>query len=107
MSSGWPVWCGFIVFVLAMLAFDLGVFQRKGRVIGIRESLLWTCFWIVLALLFNLGIYWWKGSQVALEFLTAYLLEKSLSMDNIFVFLLIFSYFGVSPEHQHKVLFWG
>ncbi|MBI4367857.1 MAG: TerC family protein [Candidatus Omnitrophica bacterium] len=107
MTNEWMAWCGFILFVLAMLAFDLGVFQRKGRVISVRESLLWTGFWIVLALLFNLGIYWWKGSQIAAEFLTAYLLEKSLSMDNIFVFLLIFSYFGVSPGHQHKVLFWG
>jgi tellurite resistance protein TerC len=90
-----------------MLALDLGVFHRKAHVIQIREALLWSGFWIALALLFNLSIYFWRGPETALEFLTGYLIEKSLSVDNLFVFLLIFSYFDVPPLYQHKVLFWG
>ena len=101
------VWLGFIFFVISMLVLDLGVFQRRSHVIKIKESLLLTAFWISLALLFNLGIYYFKGSKPALEFLTGYLLEESLSVDNIFVFLIIFSYFRVPPHYQHKVLFWG
>jgi tellurite resistance protein TerC len=101
------LWVVFNVFVLGVLALDLGVFHRKAHVIKIREALLWSAFWITLALLFNSGIYFWRGSETALEFLTGYLIEKSLSVDNIFVFLLIFSYFGVPPLYQHKVLFWG
>jgi len=90
-----------------MLALDLGVFHRKAHVIKIKEALLWSAFWIGLSLLFNLGIYFWRGPETALEFLTGYLIEKSLSVDNIFVFLLIFSYFRVPSLYQHKVLFWG
>jgi tellurite resistance protein TerC len=90
-----------------MLALDLGVFHRKAHVIKIKEALLWSGFWIALALLFNLGIYFWRGPETALEFLTGYLIEKSLSVDNLFVFLLIFTYFDVPPLYQHKVLFWG
>jgi tellurite resistance protein TerC len=90
-----------------MLALDLGVFHRKAHVIKIKEALVWSGVWITLALLFNLGIYLWRGQETALEFLAGYLIEKSLSVDNIFVFLLIFSYFGVPPLYQHKVLFWG
>jgi len=90
-----------------MLALDLGVFHRKAHVIKIKEALLWSAFWITLSLLFNLGIYFWRGPETALEFLTGYLIEKSLSVDNIFVFLLIFSYFRVPSLYQHKVLFWG
>ncbi len=101
------VWLGFIFFVISMLVLDLGVFQRRSHVIKVRESLLLTAFWISLALLFNLGIYYFKGSKPALEFLAGYLLEESLSVDNIFVFLIIFSYFRVPPHYQHKVLFWG
>ncbi|KPK99298.1 MAG: hypothetical protein AMJ91_08295, partial [candidate division Zixibacteria bacterium SM23_73_3] len=88
-------------------ALDLGVFHRKAHVIKIKEALAWSAFWITLALLFNLGIYFWRGPETALEFLTGYLIEKSLSLDNLFVFLLIFSYFRVPSLYQHKVLFWG
>jgi tellurite resistance protein TerC len=100
-------WAVFNIFVLAMLALDLGVFHRRAHVIKIKEALVWSAVWIALALLFNLGIYFWRGPETALEFLTGYLIEKSLSVDNIFVFLLIFSYFGTPPPYQHKVLFWG
>jgi len=101
------LWVAFNIFVLAMLALDLGFFHRKAHAIKIKEALVWSGVWIALALLFNLGIYFWRGPETALEFLTGYLIEKSLSVDNIFVFLLIFSYFGVPSLYQHKVLFWG
>jgi tellurite resistance protein TerC len=101
------LWVVFNLFVLAMLALDLGVFHRKGHAIQIREALAWSAMWIALSLLFNLGIYVWHGSVPALEFLTGYLLEYSLSIDNIFVFLMLFTYFRVPYRHQHKVLFWG
>ena len=101
------LWVIFNIFVLATLALDLGVFHRKAHVIKIKEALLLSAFWITLALLFNLGIYFWRGPETALEFLTGYLIEKSLSVDNLFVFLLIFSYFRVPSLYQHKVLFWG
>ncbi len=90
-----------------MLVIDLWVFHRTARVIKVREALIWTAFWIALALIFNLGVYFWWGSESALAFLTGYLIEKSLSIDNIFVFLLIFSYFGVPSAYQHRILFWG
>jgi len=101
------LWIGFHLFVFAMLALDLGVFHRKAHVVSFRESLTWTVVWISLALLFNLGIWHFRGEQPALEFLTGYLIEYSLSMDNVFVFALIFSYFGVPQEYRHRVLFWG
>jgi tellurite resistance protein TerC len=101
------LWAAFNIFVLAMLTLDLGIFHRKAHVIGIKEALGWSVIWIMLSLLFNLGIYFWHGSETALEFLTGYLIEKSLSVDNIFVFLLILSYFRVPALYQHKVLFWG
>jgi tellurite resistance protein TerC len=107
MSGEIGFWVVFNLFVLAMLILDLKVFHRRAHVIKIREALIWTAIWIVLALLFNLAIYFWRGPEKALEFLTGYLIEKSLSVDNIFVFLLIFTYFQVSPLYQHKVLFWG
>jgi len=107
MGSKIVLWVVFNIFVLGMLALDLGVFHRKAHVIKIKEALVWSAVWITLALLFNLGIYLWRGPETALEFLTGYLIEKSLSVDNIFVFLLIFSYFSVPPLYQHKVLFWG
>lgn len=100
-------WVGFGVFVVVMLTLDLKVFNRKAHEIKIKEALLWTAFWIALALLFGLGIYLWRGHGDALEFLTCYLIEESLSIDNLFVFLLIFAYFGVPPMYQHKVLYWG
>jgi tellurite resistance protein TerC len=101
------MWVGFNVFVFAMLILDLRVFHRKAHVVSIKESLLWTAFWIALSLLFNLGVFFWRGDEVALEFLTAYLVEKSLSLDNLFIFLMIFSYFAVPGAFQHRVLFWG
>lgn len=100
-------WIGFNIFVFIMLAIDLGVFHRKSHEINLKESLLWSGAWILLALLFNLGIYFISGMKPALAFFTGYLIERSLSMDNLFVFLLIFSYFKVSAIYQHKVLFWG
>jgi tellurite resistance protein TerC len=101
------LWVGFNVFILAMLALDLGVFHRKSHVVSLRESLTWTAVWVVLALVFNAGVWHYAGSQKALEFFTGYLIEKSLSVDNVFVFALLFSYFAVPTQYQHKVLFWG
>src|SRR5512136_2653045 len=101
------LWIGFNVFVLAMLALDLGVFHRKAHVVKFRESIAWTAVWVLLALLFNAGVWHHYGSQKALQFFTGYLIEKSLSVDNVFVFALLFSYFAVPPVYQHKVLFWG
>ena len=107
-SIGTPaLWIGFTVFVLAMLALDLGVFHRKAHEVWVREALTWTVVWISLALIFDLGVYIWFGSDRALEFLTGYLIEKALSVDNIFVFVVIFSAFAVPPRLQHRVLFWG
>ncbi len=101
------LWVGFNVFVLAMLALDLGVFHRKAHVVSLKESFVWTGVWVALALVFNAGIWHYYGSQKGLEFFTGYLIEKSLSVDNVFVFALLFSYFAVPPLYQHKVLFWG
>ena len=101
------LWVGFNVFVLVMLALDLGVFHRKAHVVSFKESITWTVVWVTLALLFNAGVWHFYGSQKALEFLTGYLIEKSLSVDNVFVFVLLFSYFAVPAKYQHKVLFWG
>jgi tellurite resistance protein TerC len=95
------------LFVLAMLALDLGVVHRKAHVVGSREALGMSVFWVTLAMAFNLLVYHWFGSERALEFLTGYLIEKALSVDNIFVFLIVFSYFAVPQELQHRVLFWG
>lgn len=100
-------WVAFNVFVLIMLALDLGVFNRKAHVISVKEALIWSVVWVGLALLFNAGIWYWFGDRKALEFLTGYLIEKSLSVDNIFVFILVFTYFKVPALYQHKVLFWG
>lgn len=105
-ANYWP-WISFNVFVLIMLALDLGVFNRKSHVISVKESISWTLVWIALALTFNLGIGHFMGNDKALEFLTGYVIEKSLSVDNIFVIALLFSYFSVPPRYQHKVLFWG
>jgi tellurite resistance protein TerC len=100
-------WIIFNGFVLALLALDLFVFHGKAHAVKIKEALLWTFFWIVLSLGFNLLIYFQYGTEPALEFLTAYLIEKSLSVDNLFVFLIIFNYFGIPQQYQHKILFWG
>ena len=101
------LWGGFNLFVLAMLAVDLLVFHRKPHEVSLKEALAWSAVWIGLALAFNAGIYFFQGKQLALEFLTGYLIEKSLSVDNIFVFLMIFSFFKVPAKYQHEVLFWG
>ena len=86
---------------------DLGVFHKGNRVISVKESLVWSVIWIVVALVFNAGLFIFSGSEKALEFLTVYLVERSLSVDNIFVFILVFSFFGVKAEYQYKILFWG
>ncbi|HOX55949.1 MAG TPA: TerC family protein [Candidatus Paceibacterota bacterium] len=101
------LWVGFNAFVLAMLALDLGVFHRKAHVVTFRESLAWTVVWVALALVFNGWVWHHYGSPKALQFFTGYLIEKSLSVDNVFVFALLFSYFAVPAAYQHKVLFWG
>lgn len=101
------LWVGFHALVFLLLALDLGVFHREAHAVSLKEASIWSAVWVSLALLFNLGIYLWAGREPALEFLTGYLIEKSLSIDNIFVFVLIFSYFGVPAAYQHRVLFWG
>jgi tellurite resistance protein TerC len=101
------LWAAFNGFVLIMLALDLGVFHRKVHTVRVREAILWTVVWVVLALIFAGGIHYWKGADASLPFLAGYLIEKSLSVDNLFVFLVLFSYFKVPAEYQHKVLFWG
>ena len=118
MSTGsiW-LWVGFNLFVLAMLALDLGIFHRHAHVISVKEAAIWSGVWITLALAFNAGLYFfwhtlaptsvYSNAEAALAFFTGYLIEKSLSVDNIFVFVLIFSYFAVPAAYQHRVLFWG
>ena len=101
------LWIGFNVFVLAMLALDLGVFHRKAHTVSITEASIWSIVWITLALTFNAGLYFFSGPEPALQFFTGYLIEKSLSVDNIFVFVLLFTYFAVPAAYQHRVLFWG
>ncbi len=108
-------WIGFVVFVVVMLSLDLFVFHKKDKAIKVKEALLWSVFWIGLALLFNVGIYFAVGNianfelgkQKTLEFLTGYLIEESLSVDNLFVFIMIFGFFKIDPKFQHKILFWG
>jgi TerC family integral membrane protein len=111
------LWIGFNLFVLAMLALDLGVFHRKSHAVSGKEALTWSLVWISLSLVFNVIIYFfwdrmmpessYTNAEAALAFFTGYLIEKSLSVDNIFVFILIFSFFGVPAAYQHRVLFWG
>ena len=111
----WWLYGGFMGFVLAMLALDLGVFHRQAHVVGIKEAVGWSVVWITLALVFNVLLWQYAqskfgadiGSQVGLEFLTGYLIEKALSVDNVFVFALVFGYFSIPPQYQHRVLFWG
>jgi tellurite resistance protein TerC len=100
-------WIGFHLLIFVMLALDLGVFNRKEHTVPVKEAVGWTITWIILALLFNLFIFYKFGKTPALEFLTGYVIEYSLSIDNIFVFILIFTYFAVPDQYQHKVLFWG
>ena len=107
-TVGTPLlWGGFTLAVVALLALDLLVFHRREHEIGHREALAWSVGWVALALLFNLGVYRWFGAQRGLEFFTGYLIELALSVDNLFVFILIFSTFGVPAAYQHRVLFWG
>ena len=107
MSNSVLLWSGFNLFVLGMLALDLGVFHRKSKEISVKDALVWTGIWITLAMCFNVFIYQYFGKQEAIEFFTGYIIEKSLSVDNIFVIIMIFSYFQVPAAYQHKVLFWG
>jgi tellurite resistance protein TerC len=107
MDSQVFLWVVFNVFVLGILAVDLLVLHRKAHTVSLREALAWSCVWVSLALAFGVGIYFFQGGEKALEFLTGYLIEWSLSVDNLFVFLVIFSYFSVPPIYQHRVLFWG
>ena len=101
------LWVAFNLFVLGMLAIDLGVFHRKAHAVTMKEAGIWSVVWIALAMVFNLGIYFAWGQDKALEFLTGYVIEKSLSVDNLFVFLMIFQYFATPAQYQHRVLFWG
>ena len=103
----WWHWVGFIICVLVLLFLDLGVFHRQAHVVSFKESLVWTSVWFCLAMLFALGIKKLRGDKEALEFVTGYLIELSLSMDNVFVIALIFGHFLIPSEHQHRVLFWG
>ena len=100
-------WILFNLFAVGMLALDLLVFHRSGRVVQSREALAWSAMWIGLAAAFAVLVFFWQGRQVALEFVTGYVLELSLSVDNLFIFLLIFRYFAVPEQHQRSVLFWG
>ena len=107
-SIGSPaLWIGFSILVLLLLALDLGVVHRKAHVVHVREALAWTGVWIALALVFDLGVWSFFGSERALEFLTGYVIEKALSVDNIFVFMVVFGVFGVPQKLQHRVLYWG
>jgi tellurite resistance protein TerC len=107
MNDNLLMWIGFSAFVLLMLFLDLLVFHKKAHEVKIKEAILWSIVWISLALIFNYCVYVWFGKQKALEFLTAYIIEKSLSIDNLFVFIMIFGVFQVKAEYQHKILFWG
>jgi tellurite resistance protein TerC len=107
MTANIYFWIGFHVFVFIMLALDLGVFHKHTHKVPVKEAITWSAIWISLALLFNLFVFYEFGRVKALEFLTGYVIEYSLSVDNIFVFILIFSYFSVNEQYQHKVLFWG
>jgi tellurite resistance protein TerC len=113
-GKGWAMdinnlylWIGFGFIVLILLVLDLGVFHRKAHAVSAREAAVWTAVWISVALLFNLAVYFYLGPRPALEYLTGYLIEKSLSVDNLFVFVVLFTSFGVAPAYQHRVLFWG
>lgn len=100
-------WFGFIAFILLMLLLDLGIFHKKSHTVGFKESIIWSGVWIALAMAFNVIILFWRGEQDFLLFLTGYVIEKSLSVDNLFVFLLIFSFFKIPNQYQHKLLFYG
>ncbi len=107
MNENLILWLGFSVFVVIMLVLDLFVFHKKSHEVKIKEAIIWSMVWISLALIFNYLVYLWFGSEKAMEFLTAYVIEKSLSVDNLFVFIMVFSYFKIESKYQHKILFWG
>lgn len=107
LANKYVVWGGFNLLVLLMLAIDLGIFHRKDHKISLKEGIVWSIIWIVVALIFNIGYYFWQGHDKALQFFTGYLIERSLSIDNIFVFLMLFTFFAVPSQYQYKVLFWG
>lgn len=107
MTGSLWAWMAFLGAVFVMLMMDLGIFHRRAHVLSLKEATLWSIFWVVVSVLFNILILFWLGEEKALEFLTGYLLEKSLSADNIFVFAVLFSYFAVPAEYRHRVLFWG
>jgi TerC family integral membrane protein len=107
MSTSPLLWTAFNAFVLAMLALDLGVFHRKTHAVKVREAMVWTAVWVVLAFGFAGALCLWRGVDLGMQFVAGYLIEKSLSVDNLFVFLVLFSYFKVPEAYQHKVLFWG
>jgi tellurite resistance protein TerC len=106
-SMPWWAWTGFLVFVATMLALDLGVFNRHAHAVKLKEALAWCAVWFGLAMAFNLLVSFKMGEQAALEFFTGYIVEMCLSVDNVFVFIVIFQYFRVEPRYQHRVLFWG
>jgi TerC family integral membrane protein len=106
METLW-LWIGFNALVIGLLVLDLGVFHRKARAVSVKEAAIWSLVWISLALLFNVFIYVFSGQDRAIQFLTGYLIEKSLSVDNIFIFVLIFTALSVPAAYQHRVLFWG
>jgi tellurite resistance protein TerC len=103
----WWAWVGFFAFIAAMLALDLGVFQRDSHEVTVREALIWCGVWITLALVFNGLVYHWRGAELGNQFLAAYLVELCLSVDNVFIFIVIFAHFKIAPKWQHRVLFWG
>ncbi len=105
-GSTW-LWIGFSAFIVVMLSLDLGLLNRKAHTIRYREAWIWTAVWVTLAMVFALLVFRYQGSQQGLEFLTGYIIELSLSVDNLFVFILIFSFFQVPAKYQHRVLFWG
>ena len=107
MGSATWLWIGFSVFILLMLSLDLGLLNRKAHTIKYREAATWSAVWVTLAMIFAGLVFYYQGTNRGLEFLTGYLIELSLSVDNLFVFLLIFSYFKVPAKYQHRVLFWG
>jgi len=107
MGVGIGFWIGFHILIFLILSLDLGILNKRAHKIPLKEAVIWVAVWVTIALLFNLFVYFEFGKIKALEFFTGYLIEYSLSVDNIFVFILIFSYFAVKDEYQHKILFWG
>ena len=100
-------WIGFLIFIIIMLILDIGVFNKKDHEVQIKEAMMWSGIWIGLAIVFDVIVYLQFGHDRAMEFLTGYVIEKSLSIDNLFVFIMIFSYFHIKKMYQHKILFWG